>query len=157
LADGSIPSDRYPDAKVFLRDLHRDDPGLRPQAWIGVIQSTGGGPLDLADPRVRANIVRTAARFLSLGFQGIHYDIEPVLPGDRNFLALLGDTHSLTRRRRAVLSVATEALDSLPVGGGLVRSLIGSYHTWTLGYFLQVARRVDQIAVMTYGDGIPTG
>jgi hypothetical protein len=79
---GAIPPERYPNAAAFVTALHTRLPGVHIQAWMGQMEKRRGGPLDLADPDTRAGILRTAALFLYLGFDGIHYDIEPLQRDD---------------------------------------------------------------------------
>lgn len=153
---GLILERRIPHARALVRALGTGRPSLRIQAWIGQVEVRGGGPLDLANQRVRENVTMTSRRLLDLGFDGIHYDIEPIYAGDRNFLDLLARTHRQTRARDAVLSVAAEDLDPLGRAGRVLRVGFKRYHAWTKSYFREVARRVDQIAVMTYDTGMPT-
>ncbi len=154
-ASGEISNARYRYAADLLHALKRLDPSVVTQAWIGQIQSEAGGPLDLSRPAVLDSVVRTAASFLALGFDGIHYDIEPVFAGDQNYLRLLDATHRLTQAKGAVLSVAAPNLNPLGPLGEAVKAVF-RYDTWTQSYFLEVASRVDQIAVMSYGGAFPT-
>ena len=77
-ADGTIDPVRYPNAGTLVAEIKRRLPGLRLQAWIGQREARGGGPLDLDDDAVRGRIVETARRFLDFGFDGIHYNFEPL-------------------------------------------------------------------------------
>lgn len=153
---GLIPPERAPHVQAFVRALKAANPSLRLQAWIGQVEARGGGPLNLAEAPIRENVVRTARRFLDLGFDGIHYDIEPISPGDRDFLDLLARTRRETRARGAVLSVAAEDLDPFGRAGRILRAGVQRYHAWTKAYFREVATHVDQIAVMTYDTAMPT-
>jgi spore germination protein YaaH len=97
----------------------------------------------------------TAERFLDLGFGGIHYDLEPIYPGDRSFLDLLTRTRTLTLRHGAVLSVAIEQLELVPGTQEVASRLVRNYHDLTRPYLRLIAARVDQVAVMTYDTGLP--
>ncbi|HLQ23729.1 MAG TPA: hypothetical protein VK132_11010, partial [Gemmatimonadales bacterium] len=55
-----------------------------------------------------------------------------------------------------VLSVAADPLDPLGEAAETLHALAPRYPTWTADYYHQVAARVDQIAVMTYGSAFPT-
>jgi len=157
--DGTVPADRYRHAGALLDALRQRVPTVRPQAYLGQVERRGGGPLDLGVPVVRQAIVGSAGRLLDLGFKGVHYDIEPIYPGNQGFLDLLEQTHQLTRARGAVLSVAVE---ELAVAGRPQRAVMGAVPgvravAWqSPAYLEQVAARVDQVAVMTYGTGLPT-
>jgi hypothetical protein len=155
--DGTIPPGRYAHARTLLAALARSAPDVRPQAYVGQVERDGGGPLDLDDPAVRQAVERTAGQLLALGFEGIHYDIEPIQPGNQAFLDLLERTRHHTQARGAVLSVA---LEELAVTEGLWQAAdaIPGVRLPTLqsgAYLRQVADRVDQVAIMTYGSFLP--
>ena len=156
-ADGRVAADLAPHAAAFADALHERLPDLRVQAWLGQVEAGGGGKLDLGDPAVRRGTVRTAERFMREGFDGIHYDIEPIWNGDRDFLALLEETAAMLRRRDGVLSVAGEELPVFPGAERVIRAVIPRYHPWTVAYHRAVARHADQIAVMTYDSAMPLG
>lgn len=155
-ADGTIPAKRFPFAQALIATLHRRVPQLRIQAWMGQNEAARGGPLDLDNERVRSRIVDTAEELLELGFDGIHFDIEPIFPGDDRFLSLLAATHRRTIDHGAVLSVATMELEPLPGAAHLGRRVVARYHAWTRRYYERLAEHVDQLAVMTYDSAMPT-
>lgn len=153
-ADGTIDLSRVPAAQRLLKELRGGAPKLRIHAWIGQLEARGGGPLDLSKPTVRGNIRRTAGRFLELGFDGIHYNIEPTT-GNPHFLELLVATRRMTRRLGKILSVAADELEPLP---GLARlsSVLGTKGGyWSRAYYRAVIDNVDQVAVMTYDTLLP--
>jgi hypothetical protein len=157
-ADGSVPAEKIAYADELLAAMDRYSPGLRAQAYLGQIEARDGGILDLDDASVRDGIVRTAGMFLALGFDGIHYDIEPIFPGDDSFLDLLQRTEAIARPRGAVVSVALEQMEVSGAIGFLRRITSGGmYHDPTRDFLLDVADRVDQVAIMTYDTGLPTG
>jgi hypothetical protein len=156
--DGSIPPGRYPHARELLAALDRLVPDVRAQAYIGQVTKQGAGPLDLTRQAVRDRIVATAQSFLDLGFDGIHYDIEPVYPGDEEFLDLLDRTHQLTSRRGAVLSVSLEQLELVNGLQTAAAAVLPDVHyppRPSRGFLEQVARRVDQVAIMAYDTELP--
>jgi hypothetical protein len=159
--DGNIPPSRYGHAAELLAAMRRLAPAVRAQAYVGQVSRSGGGPLDLGDPRTRARVLGTDRALLGLGFAGIHYDIEPVYSGDRDFLDLLARTHELTRADGRVLSVALEqpplADWEVPVYGAVLgRAGIHYPPRPAGGYLRAVAARVDQVAIMTYDSQAPT-
>lgn len=154
-ADGTIKPARFPAAKTLLRHLRAGTPGSRLHAWIGQVEARGGGPLDLSKSSVRVNVWRTAGRFLELGFDGIHYNIEPST-GSRHFLELLAATRRMTRRRGKVLSVAADELEPLPGLAWVTRALGTNGGYWSKSYYRAVIDNVDQVAVMTYDTLLPT-
>jgi hypothetical protein len=156
--DGSIPPSRYAHARELLAAMDRLAPGVRAQAYIGQVTRRGGGPLELASRAVRDRVLVTAQDFLALGFDGIHYDIEPVYPGDAGFLDLLERTHRLTGRRGAVLSVSLEQLELVNGTQTVAAAILPDVHyppRPSRAFLEQVARRADQVAIMAYDTGLP--
>ena len=154
-ADGTIPPAKFAYAADLLDAMRRLAPGVRTQAYIGQVEQRGGGPLDLDRPEIRAAIAITASHFLDLGFGGIHYDIEPVYPGDDRFLDVLVRTRAVMAGR-GVLSVALEQVEIFGGAQRLVQRAVDRYHDPTTDYLRQVAQHVDQVAIMTYDTGLPT-
>jgi hypothetical protein len=155
-AHGGVSEDRFAYAQEFLDAMELYAPSVRVHAYLGQIEERGGGILDLDDDGVRGEIVRTAEGFLQLGFDGIHYDIEPVYPGDERFLNLLDRTSVVTQRHHALLSVALEQTEFSRPTGAILGFVWPSYHNPTMTFLEDVAYRVDQIAIMTYDSHLPT-
>ena len=153
---GAIPPQLYPNAADLVREVKQRNPALRLQAWIGQVEKQGGGPLDLSDPQTRAAIVATAETFLDLGFDGIHYNIEPVRSGNAHLLALLDDTKVLTDSRGKILSMAADEMSLFPGADALAGMMSPRASLWSPAYYQQVADRVDQVAVMMYDTMSPT-
>ncbi|GAA3927474.1 glycoside hydrolase family 18 protein [Streptomyces gulbargensis] len=155
--DGTLRADRYPRARWLIDGVHRTMPGIRVQAWLGDILATEGPVgLRLEDPRSRAAVVGSTRQILDAGFDGVHFDLEPLHSDDAHYLSLLDDLGKLTRARRVPLSVAAHQIDPLP-GAHSVLGVVsgGSEKWWSQEFFGQVARRVDQIAVMSYDTWMP--
>lgn len=152
---GSIPQAKYTNAKPLIAAMRQRAPSVRLHAWIGQVERRGGGPLDLTDARTRANIVLTAADFIELGFDGIHYNIEPVYSGDTDLLALLDETAPVTRGRGKLLSMATDELSPLPGLEYAARLFVRQAGLWRAPYYREVAARTDQVAVMMYDTAMP--
>jgi hypothetical protein len=154
--DGTLPASRYPRARWLVDAVHRTVPGLRVHAWLGdelATESPDGLRLERA--ATRAAVVRSAGQVLDAGFDGVHFDLEPLHSGDRHYLSLLDGLRSLTRARKAMLSVAAHQIDPLPAMHAVAGALTGHPKWWSQAYFAQVAERVDQIAVMSYDTGLP--
>ena len=155
--DGHIPPELYPNAATFLQEMKARLPNLKILAWIGQVEKDGGGPLDIADSETRARIVAEAQRFsITYGFDGVHYDIEPIHNLNPHFLDLLDET-------RAALGAAKLISISAPKWAPAARVIpfvqaISGRGTawWTAYYFLTVSARVDQIVVMMYNTALPT-
>ncbi|MFE1448485.1 hypothetical protein [Streptomyces olivaceoviridis] len=149
--DGTLPASAYPKARRLIAAVHRELPGVRVQAWLGdKLASEGPDGLRLERAATRAAVVTSARQILAAGFEGTHVDLEPLHSGDRDYLSLLDDLRDLTHARGAVLSVAAHQIDPLPAFHSFWGTTTGHPKWWSQAYFGQVARRVDQIAVMSY-------
>ncbi len=156
-ADGTIRADRYTAAAYLLREMRARQPSLHLNAWIGQVERRGGGTLDLADADVRRRLTATAARFLALGFDGIHFSFPGAGSGNPHLLMLLDQAHNLTRRFRSSLSLSTDALEPVPGLAWLSRKTGSRHGFWTRRYYKSVAARVDQIAVEPNLSMLPSG
>ncbi|MEU0651263.1 glycosyl hydrolase family 18 protein [Streptomyces albogriseolus] len=149
--DGTLPESLYPRARWFIDAVHRELPGVRVQAFLGDVLANGGPEgLELSDAAARAEVVRSAGQVLDTGYEGVHLDLEPLHSGDENYLDLLDDLRELTRERDAQLSVAAHQIDPLPHLHSVAGLVADHPKWWSQKFFGQVARRVDQIAVMSY-------
>ncbi|MFH9178277.1 hypothetical protein [Streptomyces albogriseolus] len=149
--DGTLPESLYPRARWFIDAVHRELPGVRVQAFLGDVLANGGPEgLELSDAATRAEVVRSAGQVLDTGYEGVHLDLEPLHSGDENYLDLLDDLRELTRERDAQLSVAAHQIDPLPHLHSVAGLVADHPKWWSQKFFGQVARRVDQIAVMSY-------
>ncbi|MFJ8144035.1 glycoside hydrolase family 18 protein [Streptomyces sp. NPDC096048] len=154
--DGTLPKARYPKARWLIDAVHRELPGVRVQAFLGdvlVTEGPDGMHLDRAD--TRAAVVDSARQVLDAGYEGVHLDLEPLHSGDRNYLSLLDDLRAVTRAQDARLSVAAHQIDPLPALHSVFGVFTENPKWWSQEFFGQVARRVDQIAVMTYDTAQP--
>ncbi|MFE6590140.1 hypothetical protein [Streptomyces sp. NPDC057781] len=154
--DGTLPESRYPKARWLIDAVHRELPGVRVQAFLGdvlVTEGPDGMHLDRAD--TRAAVVDSARQVLDAGYDGVHLDLEPLRSGDRNYLSLLDDLRAVTRAQDAQLSVAAHQIDPLPALHSVFGVFTENPKWWSQEFFGQVARRVDQIAVMTYDTAQP--
>jgi len=153
--DGSLNPTLRAGAKPLLDAVHAALPSVRVQAWLGDV--VGAGRFDTDDPATRARTVVSAGQVLDDGFDGIHYDLEPVSDGDQGYLALLAATHAMTSARSAVLSVAADQLEPVPGVRLPAQWLTGRPHFWSTGFLHAVAGDVDEIAIMAYDSGVPFG
>lgn len=135
----------YPDqARRLVRTLHRLAPQVSVIAWVYAGNARAGGLVDLSNARQRANMVGEA-RWLTntCGFDGVQWDYETCQDGEPGLPVLLRETRA-----------------ALPAGAllGVAASPWLPWHRhgwgWSEGYFAQVARECDQIAVMCYDTGM---
>lgn len=152
-ADGTIPPERAPRATAFATTFKRYAPRLLLLAWIGQVEARGGGILNLDDLATRRQVVATAARFATMpGWDGVHYDIEPLFDADARFLALLDETRPALNGR--LLSVATPRWFPGRYWSWASRRMHAAI--WSGAYYATVAGRTDQLAVMLYDSGLPS-
>ncbi|TQJ89737.1 glycosyl hydrolase family 18 (putative chitinase) [Streptomyces sp. SLBN-31] len=155
--DGTLPESAYPKARRLVDSLRRKAPRLRVQAWLGdEVAPEKPYAMHLERPATRAAVVASTRQILAAGFAGAHFDLEPLHSGDRNYLTLLDALHRVTHAHGAVLSVAAHQIDPLPGFHSFWGTVTGHPKWWSQAYFGQVARRVDQIAVMSYDTMQPT-
>jgi glycosyl hydrolase family 18 (putative chitinase) len=159
-SDGTIPTSLAPNASAFAAALHERIPGIKVFAWIGQLEAASGAPADetvnLADSSVRAAIVATAAGFVrDGGFDGVHYDIEPIRNNNAHFLDLLIETRAALPSGALISVSAQKWAPNAHLADLLYRTGRGG-QWWTSYYYAAVAAHVDQLAVMTYDSGMPT-
>lgn len=146
--DGTLDPSLRPRAQWLIGALHTALPGVRVQAWLGAHSVPGQLRLDW--PTTRAHVLAAVAQVLDDGFDGVHYDFEPVENGNPDLVTLLAATRTLTRQRHATLSLSASFLAPLPGITAGVGLLPGRLAVWSPGYLHQLAVHVDQVAVMAY-------
>jgi hypothetical protein len=127
------------------------------QAWIGLplahpflLGQTGY--VDLADPAIRGAIVAFCAEIVrSGGFAGVHLDPEPVPDGDPELVRLLDEIRAELGPQRRLSLAAPRVQRVLPETSlpWLRRNM------WRPAYLREVARRLDQVALMSYDSSQP--
>lgn len=146
-SDGTVPDERYAHAQEFLEILTNKNPDIVPLAWLGQLRSE----LEIDSPEIRQNITDLCQKLLTeTGFQGIHYDIEPIASDDEAFLDLLSETKE-SLGENSFISVATDEWQPKLISdivGTIIDQEITSY--WETQYFQRTAEIADQIVVMTY-------
>ncbi|WP_113700874.1 glycoside hydrolase family 18 protein [Nonomuraea lactucae] len=146
--DGRLDPAKYPKARNFVQWAKKQLPGVRVSAWLG--QSVKNG-LDLDDPRSRENVLNGVADIMKSGFDGVHYNFEPIGDGDTDFLVLLEQT----RRHTRLLSTSTPQIEPYPLMRLTARAVLTHDKYWSRDYFRQIVDRVDQVAIMTYDSFTP--
>jgi hypothetical protein len=159
-SDGTIPPDRAANAAAFVAELHQRLPHVRILAWIGQVEIAGGYPaeesIELGDSVVRHQIVQTAAQFVSeYGFDGVHYDIEPIVNNNPRFIDLLVETRTALPSG-ATLSVVGQKWAPNAHVADLLHGIGRADAWWTTYYYADVAAHVDQIVPMIYNTAMPS-
>lgn len=154
-ADGTF-SPSYAYAGEFVSTFRTYNNEVAMLAWIGIPlknESRFGvqGAADLSNKTTRRQIVQFVAQLMKeAGFDGVHLDVETVESGSSDYLLLLEEVRAALDDHHT-LSIAgsywmPDAVRAVPVVGGL---------PWDHTYYRAVARRVDQIVVMTYDSLMP--
>ncbi len=150
----------YDHAHDFVAALKQAAPHIEVQGWVGVpVKVPPGTPVasgyvDLSDPAVHKTIADFCRLVVQdLGFDGVHLDPEPVLSGNADLLTILDEVRSAVGPK-AHLSIAGREITPLLPEADLVWN---RWFTWRGDYYREVARRVDQIAVMAYDSHAPIG
>ncbi|TMS00232.1 glycosyl hydrolase family 18 protein [Nonomuraea basaltis] len=147
--DGRLDPAKYPNAGNFMKWMRKQLPAVRVSAWLG---QKVNGSLDLDDPESRENVLAGVAAIMKQGYDGIHYNFEPIGDGDTEFLDLL----ERTRRHTKLLSTSVPQIEPYPLMRPAARLLLNHDKYWSEGYFSEVVNRVDQVAVMTYDSFTPS-
>jgi hypothetical protein len=160
-SDGTIPSDRAPNAAELTAELHARLPGIKVLAWIGQVEIAAGYPPDqsvnLSDSAVRLQIARTAAHFVKdLGYDGVHYDIEPITNNNPRFLDLLDETRA-SLPSGAIISISAQKWAPDAKAASLLSDVGRADAWWTSYYYAAVATHCDQMVAMLYNTAMPTG
>ncbi|MEV7007868.1 hypothetical protein [Streptosporangium sp. NPDC051022] len=150
--DGTLPPAKYPKAGDFLKRLRAELPKIRVSAWLG--QKVNGGRLNLGDPATRQRVLDGARAVMAVGFDGVHYDFEPVGNDDADFLDLLTRTRPIVGG--GLLSVSTPQIEPFPLTRPALRMVIGHDKYWSPAYFQAVTGLTDQVAIMTYDSYLPS-
>ncbi|MGM7646735.1 hypothetical protein ACSVDM_17680 [Nocardia sp. JW2] len=154
--DGSLRDDLAPRARWFVDAVHTKLPGIRVQSWLGDIVQPEFDGLDVESAASRERVVTSARRVLDYGFDGVHYDLEPIRSGSPGYLTLLEQTRVTTAAAGVTLSVSAPVIDPLPGLHSVGIAVADHGKWWSQAYFAEVARRVDQVAVMSYDTAMPT-
>lgn len=158
-SDGSIPDSLAPQAATLTEQLHTRMPQLKVLAWIGQLEAASGDPdnstVNLANPHVRAGIEHTAAHFVQVdGFDGVHYDIEPITNNNSHFLDLLTETRAALPTG-AILSISAQKWAPNAHIADWAYGLGKADAWWTSYYYSKVAAYVDQLVVLAYNTAMP--
>jgi glycosyl hydrolase family 18 (putative chitinase) len=118
--------------------------GFRVMPWIGGVLSKN---VILKDPRWRKTFVASIEKLLTAHprLAGVHLNVEPCPSGNSNFLRLLDEIKEILPKGK-VLSVAAYPPPTILHPYPQVH--------WDKSYFIKVAKRADQIAVMMYDTSI---
>ena len=149
VAEDMSSRDVYRYALSFLRQARAFDRDINYQAWLGQIRSK----IDLSDEEVRKNIGKEVLILTQfVGFDGIHYDIEPVWDGDEDFIELLAETRDVLGEDYEMSVALAEYIPGVFLWFFEDVFELKNYNTEV--NYQNVAQYADQIAVMVYDTSI---
>jgi hypothetical protein len=151
--EGRLPPFSEEGARLFRKVIAREAPGVKILPWVGGVRAgcpqTRQGTVFLDADRYLQTFASECVYLTDqLGFDGVHLNIEPLEAGNSRFLEWLAYLRTRIGPEK-ILSVAASRpaiLDEFNVSPA---------RSWDTGYFVAVARRVDQMAVMNYDTGLP--
>ena len=150
--NGLIDGDTYEYVEYFLEKAGKFDSDIKFQAWLGQIRSK----LDLSDAWVRHNVAREAMILGQMaGFDGIHFDIEPVWDGDKDFIQLLKETRELLPEDKKISVALSEFIPRTFIWMTEKVHKFENYNSQV--NYKNVAKYADQIVLMAYDTGIKKG
>lgn len=146
--DGSIDPETYEYSINFVEKAKMFDSGIRYQAWMGQLRNK----IDLTSADVRHNIAKQAFIMTRLvGFDGVHFDIEPVWDGDENFIFTLKETRELIGDDH---SVSVALAEFIPKSVIWLTQKIHKFENYNTEInYKNVGEYADQIVVMVYDTG----
>lgn len=148
LEDGSIDPETYKYSVNFVEKAKSFDDKIRYQAWLGQIRSK----IDLSKAEVRHNIAKQAFIMARLvGFDGVHFDIEPVWDGDEDFIQTLKEARELLTNEKKISVALAEFLPESFIWLTQAIHKFENYNTEV--NYKNVAKYADQIVVMVYDTG----
>lgn len=147
--DGTIDPATYTYAINFLEKARATKGKIHYQAWLGQIRSK----IDLDEEKVRREIAKQSMILTQLvGFDGIHFDIEPVWDEDLAFISLLRETRGILPKEKKISVALAEFFPNSFVW--LVKNFrkLENYNTQV--NYTNVSKYADQVVVMAYDTGI---
>lgn len=142
---GTIDPETYQYSLSFIEGVKKFDPDIEYQAWLGQIRRK----IDLSNEEVVHNISNLSVILTEIiGFDGIHFDIEPVWDGDEEFIALLASVRESLGEEKKI-SVALAEL--IPQSILWLTEHIYSFENYNSEVnYSNVAQHVDQVVAMVY-------
>ncbi len=147
--EGTIDQKTYKYALNFIDKVKKFDNSIKYQAWLGQIRNK----IDLSNPEIRENIADLSLILADLvGFDGIHFDIEPVWDNDLDFIKLLEEVRNNISEDK-IISVALP--EFIPQSILWLSENIYSFENFNSEVnYKNVSKYADQIIAMIYDTGI---
>jgi hypothetical protein len=148
-SDGSVDRNLYLYAVDFLEKAQKYNSEIKYQAWLGQIR----GKIDLSDVSVRENVAQEAVLMTQvIGFDGVHFDIEPVWDEDLDFIETLKLSREAMPKEKNISVALAEFIPKSLVWLTEELELFENFNSEV--NYENVAQYADQLVVMTYDTGI---
>ncbi len=149
-SNGNVDGAKFNYAAQFLQMARSFDEDIQYQAWLGQIR----GELDLDNPEYRTNIARTSMIMTKfIGFDGIHFDIEPIWDEDRGFIQMLVEVKAMIPEDKKISVAVAKFIPQSVVWITEKSHGLKNYNTEVS--YKNIAKYADQIVVMVYDTGMP--
>ena len=150
LKNGSVDTKLHSNVTKFLQIAKPLDTDIKYQAWLGQVRNK----IDLSSTEVRNNISSVALLLTeSVGFDGIHYDIEPIRNNDEDFLLLLLETKNKLKSDKKMSVAVSELIPKSVVW--FLQDIYEFTNYNSEKNLKQIAEIADQIVLMIYDTGTP--
>lgn len=146
----------YEYANEFTQAFKAHNNETKLLGWIGLplandLENGIQGWVNLGDPKTREAIVDFSIKYLNeSGMDGIHIDAETVKNNDEGFLLLLEELDTAIGNKYMISIAGAHWWPNWMVNIPPVKDF-----RWTSAYYNEVAKHVNQIAVMTYDSHLP--
>jgi len=141
LADGTIADTADP----FFADLRRAYPEGVFLAWLGARIET----VPLEQPAWRHAVVGVIERLATEGFDGVHFDLEPLRDGHAGYLELLAEVR---KQMPAPWTISQATPRAVPLGIPFV-PLRANF--WSGAFYRSTMDIADQTVLMAYDTNLP--
>ncbi len=143
--DGTIDPETYKYSVNFIDKARVFGEDIQYQAWLGQVRSK----IDLGDPAVRHNVANVSMIMTQMvGFDGVHFDIEPVWDGDLDFILTLKESKEMMPVGKKISVALAEYIPSSFIWFTQDIWPLENYNSEV--NYENVADYADQIVVMVY-------
>lgn len=147
-SSGNIAPEKYQYALNFLEKARLIDKDIKYQAWMGQVR----GKINLSDEEVRHNVANLCMMMTHfVGFDGIHFDIEPVWDGDEAFIDTLEECRGRVKPGSKISVALAEFIPRSFIWLTQKFKEFENYNTEV--NYRNVGQYADQIIAMTYDTG----
>ncbi len=148
-SDGLIDPETYEHSIHFVDTFRKFNNDIQLQAWMGQLR----WKIDLDNPEIRHNVIKKSIIMTQMvGFDGVHFNIEPIWDKDEGFIKLLEETKNALPDEK-IISVSMAKFIPKAVIWFLENMYVFENYSTHINY-KNVAKYADQIVVMVYDTSI---